>query len=152
MSLPNNPLQQMKFFEDLNAADYWNKISNGRIQARYVSPFAVILWQKGVGYPEIREGTFIGHFCIIDGTFGLKIGINCDIACGVHIYTHTTAKRATMGIAKEGAPVKIGDHVFIGPNSVVSLGCTIEDRVVVPPLTYVEPFTTLQKGERLLHG
>ena len=36
-------------------------------------------WIKG--NPDIGEGTWIGPFCIIDGTGGLSIGKCCDIKC-----------------------------------------------------------------------
>lgn len=141
----------MTIFTEFNAAAYWENKSDGRIKARYVSPFAIILCTPKGEYPLIGEGTWIGHFCVIDGTYGLTIGKNCDISCGVQIYTHTTHKRCTEGKQKEGAVVAIGDHVFIGPNSVIGMGSTVEDRVVVPALTFVHPFTVIRKPERIFH-
>ena len=47
--------------------------------------------------PKIGDGTWIGPFCIIDGTGGLTIGKECDISAGTHIYTHSTVIRCVSG-------------------------------------------------------
>lgn len=123
-----------------NAADFWNAVSQRKIRARYISPFAIILHQNGV-YPDIGKGTWIGHFCIINGSQGLEIGENCEICCGVQIYTHTTHKRCTLGKPKEIAPVRIGNNVFIGANSIISKDCRISDHAMVAPLSFLKPGT-----------
>lgn len=87
-----------------------------------------------VGEPTIGEGTWIGAFTVIDGSGGLTIGSGCDVASGVHIYTHSTARRCVSGRRWneiERAPVTIGDRVFIGANAVVMMGVTIGDEAVV---------------------
>lgn len=87
-----------------------------------------------VGEPEIGEGTWIGAFCLIDGSGGLKIGKGCDVSAGAHIYTHSSVKRCVSGRAYpvvDRRPVTIGDHVFIGANAVINMGVTIGDRAVV---------------------
>ncbi|MBS2937254.1 acyltransferase [Nocardioides sp. J2M5] len=71
---------------------------------------------------------------MIDASGGLTIGRGCDISSGVHIYTHSSAKRCVSGrrfAEVERAPVTIGDHVFIGANAVVNMGVTIGDEAVV---------------------
>ena len=138
--LPNSPLIKEA---DWNYALWWKRISKDNIQARYVSPFAVILHQEGT-YPKIGKGTWIGHFCLIDGSQGLEIGENCSISSGVQIYTHSTHKKAAYDMPKMVAPTKIGNNVFIGPNSVVSLGCTIGDRVIIAPVSFIAPFSDIQ--------
>ncbi len=87
-----------------------------------------------LGDPEIGEGTWIGAFTLIDGSGGLRIGRGCDISSGVHIYTHSSARRCVSGRAHphvDRAPVTIGDHVFIGANAVVTMGVGIGDHAVV---------------------
>ena len=89
-----------------------------------------------IGDPIIGEGTWIGPFTIIDGSGGLKIGKNCDISSGVHIYTHDTVKRCLSNkkfnsdgsvnrdlIEKDS--VNIGDNTFIGGNAVILKGVKI---------------------------
>lgn len=86
-----------------------------------------------IGDPEVGEGTWIGPFCLIDGSGGLSIGAGCDIAAGAHIYTHSTVKRCVTGRRKEveRAPVSIGDRTFIGAHAVVLMGVTIGSGCVV---------------------
>ncbi|GAB3065916.1 acyltransferase [Pedococcus soli] len=86
-----------------------------------------------VGDPVIGAGTWIGPFCLIDGSGGLTIGAGCDIAAGAHIYTHSSAARCASAGATpvDRAPVVIGDHTFIGANSVVLMGVTIGSHCIV---------------------
>lgn len=103
-----------------------------------------------VGEPVVGEGTWIGAFTVIDGSGGLTIGAGCDIASGVHIYTHSSALRCVSGReypTVDRSPVTIGDRVFIGANAVINMGVTIGDGAIVgagavvnadvPPLTVV---------------
>jgi acetyltransferase-like isoleucine patch superfamily enzyme len=86
------------------------------------------------GKPEIGVGTWIGAFTVIDGSGGLTIGAGCDISSGAHIYTHSSVRRCVSGRAfptVERAPVRIGDHVFVGAGAVVNMGVTIGDHSVV---------------------
>ena len=86
------------------------------------------------GAPDIGEATWIGPFCVIDGTGDLRIGAGCDVSSGAQIYTHSTAKRCVSGRSHEDVdrrPTVIGDRVFIGANAVVNMGVTIGDGAVV---------------------
>jgi len=111
-------------------------------KARFTAPSCVI-----IGNPEIGEGSWIGHFTVLDAQAGLKIGKNCSIASGVHIYTHSTHKLTTEGKPKILAPVEIGDNVAIGANSVIMYGCKIGDGVCIPALTLLKPYTEINKIE-----
>jgi acetyltransferase-like isoleucine patch superfamily enzyme len=95
---------------------------------RYNDPTA-----RFVGEPAIGDGTWIGPFCLIDGSGGLVIGRGCDIAGGVHIYTHSTARRCVTdrNAALDRSPVRIGNFTFIGANSVILMGVTIGDHCIV---------------------
>lgn len=87
-----------------------------------------------IGEPAVGEGTWIGAFTIIDGSGGLTIGRGCDISSGVHIYTHSSARRCVSGRTfneVEREPVVIGDRVFIGANAVINMGVSIGDEAVV---------------------
>lgn len=95
------------------------------------NPYNDLAWV--LGDPAIGAGTWIGPFCLIDGSGGLKIGAGCDIAAGTHIYTHSTVARCVTSRAEEArrAPVVIGDRTFIGANSVVLMGVTIGTGCVI---------------------
>ena len=98
-----------------------------------------------MGEPDIGEGTWIGNFTTLEGVNAkLTIGKNCSIADGVRIYTHSTHEQTTMGKPKKVAPVKIGDNVAVGANSVIFYGCVIGDGVCIPALTVVKPYTYLE--------
>lgn len=86
-----------------------------------------------MGEPEIGEGTWIGPFCLIDGSGGLTIGEGCDIAAGVHVYTHSTAARCVTGrsVEVEQRPVRIGSKTFVGAQAVILMGVTIGDGCVI---------------------
>ena len=80
---------------------------------------------------------------MLDGSQGLKIGRNCSIASGVHIYTHSTHELVARGGRKLVGSVEIGDNVAIGANSVVHYGSKIHSNVVVPSLTVVYPHSVV---------
>jgi acetyltransferase-like isoleucine patch superfamily enzyme len=86
-----------------------------------------------VAEPVIGEGTWIGPFCLIDGSGGLVIGRGCDLAGGVHVYTHSTARRCVSdrAVPIERRPVRIGDCTFIGANAVILMGVTIGSHCVI---------------------
>lgn len=86
-----------------------------------------------IGDVKVGEETWIGPFTILDGSGGLEIGSFCSISAGVQIYTHDTVEWALSGgkAEPERAPTKIGSCCYIGPNTVISKGVTIEDRCVI---------------------
>ncbi len=95
------------------------------------NPYNPLAWF--VGDPEIGEGTWIGPFCLIDGSGGLHIGRGVDVSAGVHIYTHSSARRCVTARAVpiERQPVRVGDYTFIGANAVILMGVTIGDHCVI---------------------
>ena len=97
---------------------------------------------KIIGNPIIGKDVWIGDFCIIDGSGGLVIGDECDISCGVHVYTHSTHKRCVSGKKKnydgtvnreaiEKKPVSIGKNTFIGANTTILMGSMIGSKCIV---------------------
>lgn len=95
------------------------------------NPYNPLAWF--VGEPQIGPGTWIGPFCLIDGSGGLTIGRGCDLAGGVHVYTHSSAVRCVTERAMpiERRPVSIGDYTFIGANAVIQMGVTIGSHCIV---------------------
>lgn len=63
----------------------------------------------------------------------IRIGDNCMMAPGVHIYTATHPLDPTErnSGAEYGKPVSIGDNVWIGGRAVINPGVTIGDNVVI---------------------
>jgi acetyltransferase-like isoleucine patch superfamily enzyme len=101
------------------------------VAAARANPYNELAWF--VGEPVIGPGTWIGPFCLIDGSGGLVIGRGCDLAAGVHVYTHSTARRCVTdrAVEIERQPVRIGDCTFIGANAVVLMGVTIGSHCVI---------------------
>ena len=91
-----------------------------------------------LGDVKVGENCWIGPFTILDGSGGLlSIGDHCDISAGVQIYTHDTVNRVIKSENIETAPVTIGNHVYIGPNTVIAKGVTIGDYVVIGTNSFV---------------
>lgn len=87
-----------------------------------------------LGDVKVGEHTWIGPFTVLDGSGGgLEIGSHCSISAGVQIYTHDTVERSLSGgtVAIKTAPTKIGSNCYIGPNTVIAMGVTIGDGVIV---------------------
>lgn len=63
----------------------------------------------------------------------IRIGDNCFIAPGVHIYTATHPVNAQERIAgiEYGKPVNIGNNVWVGGRAVINPGISIGNNVVV---------------------
>ncbi|ACV63884.1 transferase hexapeptide repeat containing protein [Desulfofarcimen acetoxidans DSM 771] len=86
------------------------------------------------GYNIHVGNNFYANFdCIILDVCEVRIGDNCFIAPGVHIYTAThplnPVERASG--AEYGKPVTIGNNVWIGGKAIINPGVTIGDNVVI---------------------
>jgi acetyltransferase-like isoleucine patch superfamily enzyme len=86
-----------------------------------------------VGNVEIGDNTWVGPYCSLDGSGGLKIGRFCSISLGVQFLSHDTVKWALSGgrLPYEYAPIKIGDCCFIGTHAIITKGATIGDNCVI---------------------
>ena len=78
----------------------------------------------------VGQGTIIGYSTFIDGRDKVTIGNNTDIASEVMIYSQEHDLSAP-DFRAHGAPVKIGDYVFIGPRAIILPGVTIGYGAVV---------------------
>ena len=92
-----------------------------------------------LGDVRVGKNTLIGPNVVLDGTAGLEIGDHCSISAGVQIYTHNTVNWSTsLGVdSTETAPTKIGNGVYIGPNSIIQMGVTLEDKSVIGAMSFV---------------
>lgn len=86
------------------------------------------------GSPEIGKDTWIGAFTLIDGQGGLTIGRGCDISCGAQILTHSTVRRCLSErrhAVVDRHRTTVEDHVFVGTNAVILMGCHIGHHSVI---------------------
>jgi acetyltransferase-like isoleucine patch superfamily enzyme len=105
-----------------------------------------------VGESDIAEDCWIGAFCVIDGSGGLKIGKGCNVSAGTQIYTHSTVARCVSeGLAEiQRNPTNIGDYVYFGAGSIVLMGCDIGHHsviaagAIVPEGTVAPPYSLLR--------
>jgi acetyltransferase-like isoleucine patch superfamily enzyme len=118
----------------------WNELSNETILT--LNNFNIF---RGKEFVTIGKDVWIGYYTLIDGSGGLKIGNKVSISSGVHIYTHDSSKFRAYDLQKDPingshikrAPVKIGNNVQIGANSIITKGVTIGNNVIIGALTLV---------------
>ncbi|WP_456275115.1 maltose acetyltransferase domain-containing protein [Bacillus sp. AK128] len=86
------------------------------------------------GYNTYVGKDFYANFdCLILDVCEVRIGDNCMLGPGVHIYTATHPVDAVeRNAGKEfGKPVTIGDNVWIGGRAVINPGIKIGDNSVI---------------------
>jgi acetyltransferase-like isoleucine patch superfamily enzyme len=100
-----------------------------------------------IGEVQVGAKTWIGPNCILDGSGGLTIGATCSISSGVQIYSHDTVAWAVSGgvAPYRQQATEIGDHVYVGPNTVIAAGSRIGKGCIVAAQSFVKgelaPFT-----------
>ena len=107
-----------------------------------------------IGDVKVGKHTWIGPNVILDGTGGLEIGDFVSISAGVQIYTHDSLDWSRSMGKKPGKimSTKIGNGVYLGPNSVVQMGITIQDKAIVGAMSFVNkdiPFARKWYGSSL---
>lgn len=82
---------------------------------------------------HVGENFFANFDCVFLDVCEIRIGDNCLLAPGVHIYTATHPLDVTQRIlgAEYGKPVTIGNNVWIGGRAVINPGVKIGNNVVV---------------------
>ena len=118
----------------------WKLLKN-EVQNQY-NDFCIF---RGKEFITLGKDVWIGYYTFIDGSGGLEIGNHVSISIGVHIYTHDSSKFRSYNWEKDPengthirrAPVKIGNNVQIGANSIVTKGVTIGNNVIIGALTLV---------------
>lgn len=86
------------------------------------------------GYNIHVGGNFYANFdCVFLDVCEIRIGDNCFIAPGVHIYTatHPLNPAERNAGAEFGVPVEIGNNVWIGGRAVINPGVRIGNNVVI---------------------
>lgn len=82
---------------------------------------------------SIGDNTWIGPFCLLDGTGKLTIGSFCSISLGCQLVTHDSARWALSGgrAPYEYAPIKVGNSCYLGSHAVVVKGVSIGDHCLI---------------------
>ncbi len=82
---------------------------------------------------ELGENFFANYDCTFIDVGKIKIGDNCLLGPGVHIYSvnHSIDRKLRDEGYEIPAPVTIGDSVWIGGRSVINPGVTIGDNVII---------------------
>ena len=82
---------------------------------------------------HVGENFYANFDCVILDVCEVRIGKNCMMAPGVHIYaaTHPIDPVERNSGRELGAPVTIGDNVWFGGRAIVLPGVTIGNNVVV---------------------
>ena len=86
------------------------------------------------GYNIALGKAFYANFdCVMLDVCPIRIGDNCMLGPGVHIYTATHPLDATERNSGQelGKPVTVGNNVWIGGRAVINPGVTLGDNVVV---------------------
>jgi acetyltransferase-like isoleucine patch superfamily enzyme len=94
-----------------------------------------IVIQTGVeGYCRIGARTHISHGSVLAAGGGIDIGCDCALSSGLAIYSVTNTRpdaRLLVDSPLRIAPVRIGDGVLIGANTMVQPGVAIADGAVL---------------------
>ena len=82
---------------------------------------------------HVGENFFANFDCTIIDVCEVRIGNNCMLAPGVHIYTatHPLAADERNSGKEYGKPITIGNNVWIGGSAVINPGVTIGDNAVI---------------------
>lgn len=99
------------------------------------------IYDSSLVFGDVKVGTncWIGPFTIIDGSGGLEIGDYCTVSAGVQIYSHDNIKQTLSSgkIPITRQSVKIGNNVYIGPNSLIAKGIQIGNNCIIGAYSFV---------------
>lgn len=82
---------------------------------------------------HVGDNFYTNYDCVLLDVCEIRIGENCMLAPGVHIYTaaHPLNPFERASGAEFGKPVTIGDNVWIGGRAIINPGVRIGNNVVV---------------------
>jgi len=82
---------------------------------------------------HVGENFYANFDCVILDVCEVRIGDNCLIGPGVHIYTasHPIDPQERISWVEFGKPVQIGDNVWIGGRAVINPGVKVGNNVVI---------------------
>ena len=82
---------------------------------------------------HISEGSIVGDNCVLDARNGITIGKNVNLSSEVHIWTeqHDYRSPSFDSYGTSDMQVVIGDHVWIGSNTIILPRVSIGEGAVV---------------------
>lgn len=82
---------------------------------------------------HVGENFYANFNCVFLDVCEIRMGHNCMLAPGVHIYTasHPLDPIERTSGKEFGKPVTIGDNAWIGGGAIINPGVTIGDNVVI---------------------
>jgi acetyltransferase-like isoleucine patch superfamily enzyme len=96
---------------------------------------------------HIGDHVFIGHFSVLDATYGLSIGEGCQIGFFTGIFTHSSHAairlygRSYASVAEKKAyftdPVEIGAYCFVGAHATLLPGTSLGKGSIVSAYSMV---------------
>jgi maltose O-acetyltransferase len=116
--------------DDNQRIELLKKLFGSSGQNLYVEP----TFRCDYGYNiHVGDNFFANFDCVFLDVCEIRIGDNCFIAPGVHVYTATHPLQAEERIsgAEYGIPVTIGHNVWIGGRVVINPGVRIGNNVVI---------------------
>jgi acetyltransferase-like isoleucine patch superfamily enzyme len=97
---------------------------------------------------QVDDHVFIGHFSVLDATYGLTIGEGCQIGFFTGIFTHSSHVairlygRAYVATPEKAAyftaAVKLGPYCFIGAHATILPGTTLGKGCLVSAYSLVK--------------
>jgi maltose O-acetyltransferase len=116
--------------EDAKRAELLKELFGSTGDHLYIEPS----FKCDYGYNiHVGENFYTNFDCVILDVCKVRIGDNCFVAPGVHIYTATHPLNPYERIAgKEyGKPVTIGNNVWIGGSAIINPGVNVGNNVVI---------------------
>jgi maltose O-acetyltransferase len=137
--LASERLHARKLFREYNSTTEEEPVLRARLLDRLFGSIAgdVLIepsFKCDYGYNiHLGENFYANFDLIILDVCEVRIGKNCFIAPRVSILTATHPVEAEQRIsgAEYGAPITIGDNVWIGAGAIINPGITLGDNVVV---------------------
>ena len=102
----------------------------GQGEGSYIEP----AFRCDYGYNIFLGKNFYANFdCVMLDVCPIRIGDNCMLAPGVHLYTatHPLEAQARISGVEYGKPVTLGNNVWVGGRAVINPGVTIGDNAVI---------------------
>jgi len=116
--------------DDIKRAELVKELLGSSQKNLYIEP----TFRCDYGYNiHVGENFYANFDCVFLDVCDIRIGDNCFIAPGVHIYTATHPLNPTERISgvEYGKPVNIGHNVWIGGKAVINPGVNIGNNVVI---------------------